>query len=316
MHNQLASLTLLLCALPVAAQSQGPVTAVVSSGPVVANLQPRAEFNPPNDAARSLAYFGGASQNFVQIRTTTPALCMNFAGASGTSARIIDPNNTTTVLNGIVPYSTGGDSGGFRLVRNAGGMEFRVDATGSARCYGFTGQSALRGTGSELIFTDGFEGTFFPGVELVTTITVPTSVVAGQTFNYAVLVRNLGDTTVSGVQIKDWVPLIIGATAPTDPAIVDPPGGGPFVNCSPSFNSNCGTFASTGALAATGVTVEAGGSVQFTLERVAQAFGLPAGANFRVHAAAVAPLVTSEPNFGNNASSSQTITVTAPPSGQ
>lgn len=291
------------------AQTTGPVNAVIVSSPgPEAVIRPASEPSNPTDAQRSIAYFAGAAGNQVRIRAGEVFLCADFASVSGrTTAQLTDLNGDTTLLSNVSNY--GGwqnDNGGFRFVRDgSAGWQFRVDVSGSARCY----SNFL--TAADLLFRNGFEGSGTQTVggqlkgtaaDLAIEVLAPANAVVGQPFNYTVRVRNLGGTPVTGIQIKDWYPKVAGASQPSDP-VIEVAGN---ITCTASADSSCGNISQGGTLAVSGATLAGGGTVDYVVPR-RMAAGTPNSANFRIRAAVFGPMTLAE-TFDNNAVLSNLIT--------
>jgi methionine-rich copper-binding protein CopC len=290
------------------AQTTGPVNVVIVSNPgPEAVIRPAAEPSNPTDAQRAIAYFAGAAGNQVRIRAGEVFLCADFASVAGrTTAQLTDLNGDTTLLTNVSNY--GGwqnDVGGFRFVRDgAAGWQFRVDVSGSARCY----SNFL--TAADLLFRNGFEGSGASvaggqakgtAADLAIEVLAPASTVVGQPFSYTVRVRNLGGVSVSGVQVRDWYPKLAGASQPSDP-VIEVAGN---ITCTASTDSSCGSISQGGTLAVTGAALAGNGTLEYVVPR-RMATGTPNSANFRVRAAVFGPMALTE-TFDNNAVLSNVI---------
>ena len=239
----------------------------------------------------------------VALRLAQPMLCADFATPPGGAVNPVSLTYVDTNLDAFGPlyggitsfdYFTNGAAAGLFKVSAGGDLACCVmSPAANASCF----QGVNGGAVAEAVFASGFEGVSALQPEgstpanLSVTVSGPTSATPGANFDYTIVVTNIGGTSVSGVQVRDWYPKLAGGF----PA---PLATGSW-SCAASGGASCGTAAGTGNIALTAVSLPAGASISFSVSRQLNA-GSTLGAQFSVSAAAFAPPSAGETVLGNN----------------
>lgn len=296
-----------------------------------------------------ISYFNHSNDRFMQLRLSEPLLCAEFPGASNNHVRIrfIDANgdvipnsNSFGAANTFGGLTEGTSaSGGIRYVPVAGGEQrLQLNTSSELVCVkpGTFLPSSAAGVvdakagyqmraggdvmkaerGSDIIFDDSFEdqGSGIP-IEVVTSMSAPTTVRAGQNFVYSFTVRNNGTSALSNVQVRDFFykrsSQNPGAQGTPLPTLAD----GTW-SCSPSNGATCGSFSSgVGIVYTSGLSLQPGAQATFTATRRVNDSPAPAaGMNFSVAAAAFIAPALGEPVSSNNlAIANAQVVETQPP---
>lgn len=303
------------------AQTNKPVRLSINGSATVA-LQPDGS-TASDDTQRSIAYFStdiasNSNRRVMQLRVADPVLCADFVAsepASQVRLRVLDSNgliqgSDTRGFRGLTPYDSGNDSGGVRYRLDPTDSTRRIlniSTSNSLRCAVFPGGVTAginkNAKGGDLIFSDGFESPLANGVDLETTLLgVPTGARGGDAVTYTIRVTNLGGTTASNVQVRDYFPLPQSGSAQ--------PGLSGSWSCSGSAGAGCSAASGNSYVFLPNATIPGGGRVDIQITRTLSNATAPTiGATFRVQAAAFSDPNQAEAALANNAASSSLITV-------
>lgn len=283
----------------------------------------------------SIAYFAGdtvgqANRRLLQLRLADPVLCAEFPNSQADSTvrfRLVDANqmiqgNDERGFRGLQPLNS--DNGGIRLRAagpnpdpiDVGKNLLRLSTESFLPCYVFPGgtlanvqpqgnegESARGPDGGDLIFTNNFETPLATGIELVTTISVPTSARAGDPVSYVVRVENVGQVGATGVQVRDFFKKPEAGSS--NPGLTD----GNWT-CATSGTAECSEGSGTGYIYQSGATIPSGSALIFaTTKTLSNATTPNVGSRFRIQAAAFSRPTDNEPNRANNAFASSQIEV-------
>lgn len=283
----------------------------------------------------SIAYFAGntvgqANRRLLQLRLADPVLCAEFGNSQADSTvrfRLVDANNLIQGsdqrgFRGLQPLNS--DNGGIRLraagpnpdAIDVGKNLLRLSTESFLPCYVFPG-GALANVqpqgnlgdetrsqrGGDLIFANGFELPLAPGIELVTTISVPTSARAGDPVSYVIRVENVGQVGATGVQVRDFFKKPEAGSS--NPGLTD----GNWT-CATAGTAECSEGVGTGYIYQSNASIPSGSALVFATTKVLSNATAPnVGSRFRVQAAAFTRPTDNEPNRANNAAASAQIEV-------
>jgi uncharacterized repeat protein (TIGR01451 family) len=249
----------------------------------------------------------------VRLQTTQPLLCTDFnTSTSPVGLELFDPNgvNSGVFRGGItnIDYFTNGTQRAALKVTAPSASLACCLMRPNAAAFCFQGPiMASAGGGStapEVIFKSSFETpqrVMVAGKSVLATVDVEVTVNssqatrrAGETWTYTVLVRNIGTTNVTSVRVRDWF-----ARAPNfSPAFSN----GNWT-CTAATGAVCGTSSGSGNISASAVSLNAGASVTFTVNRPVVSSPAPAvGSTAWASAAVFAPPTAAEAVLGNNQS--------------
>lgn len=283
----------------------------------------------------SIAYFAGntpdqANRRLLQVRLADPMLCAEFANSQADSTvrfRLVDPNqliqgNDQRGFRGLQPLVS--DTGGIRLraagpnpdAIDVGKNLLRLSTQSFLPCYvfpggalanvqpqGASGESNRAPDGGDLIFTNSFETALAAGIELVTTISVPTSARGGDPVAYVVRVDNVGQVGATGVQVRDFFMKPVAGSA--NPGLTD----GNWT-CATTGTAECSEGSGTGYIYQSNATIPSGASLIFATNKTLSNTTPPTvGSRFRIQAAAFSRPTDNEPNRANNAAASAQVEV-------
>lgn len=292
-----------------------------------------------------ISYLNHPNDRYLRLRLSEPMLCGEFPGSASSNVRIrfIDANgdviansNTSGVANTFGSLTdVSGSSGGIRYLPIPGGENrLQLNTTSELNCVLFStfvttganlpGKAAggyqLRVVGNTMkaapeggddVFHDGFEDNAPAGTDLVTTISAPSTVRAGQNYVYTITVRNNGSTALSNVQVRDFFYKRSAQPGGSNPVLES----GNWT-CASGGGGSCASTAGTGVIFASGVSLPSFNSqVSFTATRRVSDNPVPVqGSQFSVAAAAFINPGLGEVLTSNNAIvANATIVVTQPP---
>jgi hypothetical protein len=328
-----------------------PIMANAQNRPVKLSINGSAQiaFKPNGAGAdgQSIAYYANddvaqARRRTLQLRLAEPMLCADSTqntSDSNVRLRLVDSNNLVQTslrfsagntaeavsrgLQGLEAYVTATDTGGMRLRIDPADSSKRVlnlTTKSSLRCFVFPAGVAsniepvadAKALSGDTIFANGFEdiGTT-NGLDLVTTITAPGTILANADMLYSVRVQNNGNGSAAEVQVRDFYPREAGGATP---GLLQ----GSWT-CSGTGGASCSeTGSSTDPyMFQSEAFIPAGGALVFNITRRLGNSPAPGvGSTFRVQAAAFSRPTDNEVVLANNAASSNLISVSnnSPPS--
>lgn len=293
-----------------------------------------------------IRYLNHTADRYLSLRLSEPLLCAEFPSGASSSVRVrfidangdvVANNNTSGTANTFGSLTdVAGSSGGIRYLPVAGGENrLQLNTTNALNCMLFStfittganlGPDAkvqsgyqLRQAsqvmkagpeGGDLLFEDGFEDEFLTPVDIVTTISAPSTVRAGTNYIYTITVRNQGTTALTGVQVRDFFYKRSAQPGGNNPVLES----GSWT-CAGSNGGTCGATSGSGVIYASGISLPSGGQVAFTATRRVNDSPVPSpGSNFSVAAGAFINPSLGETLVSNNgAVANATIVVTQPP---
>lgn len=250
----------------------------------------------------------------VRLQTTQPLICTDFnTSTSPVGIELFDPNgvNAGVFRGGITNFdfvTNGTQRGLLKVTAPSAALACCLMLPhGSAFC--MQGPiAAAAGGGTQpppvIIFKSGFETaatamvagkTVLAGVDLEVVVdSSQASRRAGETWTYTVVVRNVGTVNVTGVRVRDW--------SPRSPNFSPAFSNGTW-SCLAATGASCGSSSGTGNISASSVSLNAGASVTFTVNRPLVSSPAPTvGSTAWASAAAFAPPAAGETVVGNNQS--------------
>lgn len=292
-----------------------------------------------------ISYLNHPNDRYLRLHLSEPLLCGEFPGSASSNVRVrfidangdvIANNNSSGVANtfGSLTDVSGG-SGGIRYLPIPGGENrLQLNTTTELNCVlfstfvstgtGLPGKAAggyqLRVVGHTMkaapegaddVFHDGFEDNAPAGTDLVTTISAPSTVRAGQNYVYTITVRNNGSTALNNVQVRDFFYKRSAQPGGSNPVLES----GNWT-CASGGGGSCAATAGTGVIFASGVSLPSFNSqVSFTATRRVSDSPLPVqGSQFSVAAAAfISPSLGEVQTLNNAVVTNATIVITQPP---
>lgn len=249
---------------------------------------------------------GAGEMNF---RLAEPGACFDFgAQQQGVSLSMTDLNNNSAGSNlyGLTAIDFDSIGGMLTLATNEFLRCFVTDAAGD---YVLAPEGQAVG-GGELLFADGFEESGFGVGEIDLQVEFldppPTSMVAGQTTGYSILVSNVGSEAADNVAFQD--------TYPADNSLFDAVLSDGAWTCTAAGGADCGAlFSSTGPIRVQDLSLPAGASVEYEISGRAL-FDIPAPAPGTVMTIAAGAVAGDGADFDPSDNTAQTaVTVIAAP---
>jgi hypothetical protein len=294
-----------------------------------------------------IRYLNHSLDKYLSLRLSEPLLCAEFPTGANNNVRVqfidangdVVPNNnsfgTANTFGSLTDVA--GSTGGIRYMPVAGGENrLQLNTTSALNCMLFStfitgavtqgpnpkvlGGYQLRlasdvmkaaPQGGDSVFEDSFEDAFSIPVEVVTNLSAPPTVRAGQPYVYTVTVSNQGINALSGVQVRDFFYKRSAQPGGNNPVLE----AGSW-NCVASGGADCGSDTNgSGAIFARNVSLPSGSQVVYTANRIVNNNPTPAtGSSFSVAAAAfINPAFGEVPVSNNGAVANATIVITQPP---
>lgn len=273
-----------------------------SSNATAAGLKLFFDEQGPFTVAESVFY--RTASKTMDLRIADPVLCYSYAApGTGLTMRLTDASNTTVELPGFKAINYLLPS---TAAIHADSIVESISGGRPVQCYGVApasvNQAALASSDANRIFGARFEYLDLQADVVVNTTTAQANVLAdnsARSFQYTVTVANTGNGAASGVRLGEYVPTLAGATIGK--------GGWTctrYANAQDVTGTACGSGAAGSAFAPSGLTIGAGESLVFVVDRSVTSASVGNTLTFGVAAfVAPAPAGDARPdrNYANNA---------------